>query len=145
MWKQGETNKRAKLRNEAKGSLIKIFLTYGFNYGGTLKHIFWRRCCSHIIVYLLDSQGTSFLLLFKWLIKKRLWQFDGSLSDGHPWLYPTCQGGMNCPSYQRSPLILLVKIVERHKHSTEKASNDVTIGKKKKRDSYTMFPVNLIL
>lgn len=65
------------------------------------------------IVYFLDCQGTSFLLLVKQLIKKRLWQFDGSWSDGHPWLYPTCQGGMNCPSHQRSPLIILVEIVEK--------------------------------
>lgn len=31
----------------------------------------------------LDCQGTSLLLLLKWLIKECLWQFDGSLSDGH--------------------------------------------------------------
>lgn len=72
-----------------------------------------------VIVYLMDCQGASFLLLFKWLIKKRLGQFDGSLSDEHPWPYPSCQGGMNCPSHQRSPLVLLVEIMERHKLKTQ--------------------------
>lgn len=91
------------------------------------------RRCSRIIVYLLDCQGASFLLLFRWLIQKRLWQFDGSVSNGHLWLYPTCQVGMNCPSHQRSPLILLVEIVERHKaeYSGENASSNVTLERKK--------------
>lgn len=104
------------------------------------------RRSSRIIVYLLDCQGASFLLLFHWLIQKRLWQFDGSVSNGHLWLYPTCQVGMNCPSHQRSPLILLVEIVERHKaeDSGEKASRNVTL-EEKKTDSYSLFPVNLIL
>lgn len=90
------------------------------------------RRCSHFIVYLLDCLGASFLLLFKRLIKKCLWQFDGSLSDGHPWLYPTCQGGMNCPSHQRSPLILLVEIVERHKQGAQvkKGPNHVSVVRK---------------
>lgn len=43
--------------------------------------------------------------------------------------YPTCQGGMNWPSHQRSPLIMLVEIVQRHKQdSVERASNTVTTG-----------------
>lgn len=106
-----------------------------FSKHNLFAHRFKGGCCTRITVCLLDCRETSFLILFGWSIKNRLWQFDESLSDEHPCLYPTCQSGMNCPSHQSSPLILLVKIMESHRQRGpgEKASNNRSVDKKKKK------------